>query len=146
MVIMGKNKPMCGAETRSGGPCQRVVQRVGDRCFQHGGKPLSAKRIMTLCYKTIEIVAVVGGATATIAKIHPMVMDLVNSVAQYIMPEHFWYIGFDKMDPKIMRREIANAKGNQAVLEQRYSGYPPSAQKTLEKTYLKIQRILEEET
>jgi len=142
---MTKPPRVCGAKRLDGEACQNRVAVAGDRCHIHRdkNKPLGPKHILSLCYKTIERIAAFGGAYALFEKVHPNIMEIVNQLSGLLMPEHFWYMGFEPKDREEMIRQIRVAHEKRDRLAQRYEGYSESDKLAVEQAYQAILRVVE---
>jgi hypothetical protein len=142
---MTKPPRVCGAKRLDGEACQNRVAVAGDRCHIHRDKkkPLSSKRILPLCYKTIERIAAFGGAYALFEKVHPDIMEIVNQLSGMLMPEHFWYLGFEPKDREEMVRQIQKAHKKRDRIVERYESYSKSDKLAVEQAYQAILRVVE---
>ncbi|MFC1792987.1 hypothetical protein ACFL3Q_05310 [Planctomycetota bacterium] len=140
---MSKRPPLCGAKTRNEGTCRNRVPSPGLRCRFHRKRPLGVKSFLTLCNKTIMEVAAVGGAWALFEKVYPDILKIVNNVSGLIMPEHFWFLGFEPKSRKQMAHQIQEACKKHKRLGERYSSYRDSDKLAVEQAYRAILKRLE---
>jgi hypothetical protein len=135
---MAKPEILCGAKKRDGGTCKQKVSALGERCHDHKDKPLSPKSMMKLCYRTIRVVADLGGAAAAFQIAHPHIMSLWDPLRTFFFPEDFWDYGFGPKDVPRMLEEEKKAHTKSEVLEEKYSWYSDNDKLRIERVYLEI--------
>lgn len=134
---------LCGAETKRGGTCRNKVGKPGERCHLHAGYPLSARQILSLCFRVVELVSALGGAAAAFEQAYPTIMALWEPVRGLLMPEYFWDRGFEPKDPEEMRKEAKAAREKRSALQEKYSFYTDKDKLAVERAYRAMLRELE---
>lgn len=115
----------------------------GERCRHHNKRPLNAKLLVKLCYKTIRVVAELGAAYATFEAAHPHITALWTQVYGLLMPEYFWDNGFRPKDIVRMQQEEREAHLKAKTLETRYSSYQDDEKLRVERAYREILEYVE---
>jgi len=121
---MSSPRILCGATRRDGGTCRKQVSKLGERCHDHKKKPLSPKSIMKLCYRTIHVVAELGGVVAAFQMAYPHINSLWQPVRGLLMPEHFWDYGFEPKNVPRMLQEEKEAHEKSEALMKRFLASP----------------------
>ena len=95
---MVKRSSLCGATTAARGTCRNRVGKPGERCPLHVGHPLGPKQILSLCFRVVEVVSVLGGAATAFEQAYPTLLALWVPLRGILMPEYFWDRGFEPKD------------------------------------------------
>jgi hypothetical protein len=103
---------------------------------------VSAKEIVSLCFRVVEVVSALGGAAAAFEQAYPMIVALWGPVRGLLMPEYFWDRGFEPKDVEQMRTEAAAAHANASVLQAKYQLYTDAQKLAVERVYRAMLREL----
>ena len=133
---------LCGAETIAGGTCRNPVGRPGERCGRHPRHPLSARALLSLCFRVVEVVAALGGAVAAFEQAYPRILVLWEPLRGVLPPEYFWDRGFEPKDAEQMRAEAAAARAKSSVLRERYQSCADEQKLAMERAYRAMLRAL----
>jgi hypothetical protein len=133
---------LCGAATVAGGTCRNGVGKPGERCHLHPGQPLSAKTLLSLCFRVVEVISALGGAAAAFEQAYPKILALWEPLRGVLMPEYFWDRGFEPKDAEQMRTEAAAARVKTRVLEEKYHFYTDEQKLAVERAYRAMLREL----
>lgn len=132
---MGRSLSLCGAETKGRGTCRNKVAQPGDRCHLHAGRPLGPRQVLSLCYRVVEKISVLGGAAALFAQAYPTILALWEPLRGLLPPEYFWDRGFEPKDRRQMRAELIAARAKRSALETKYLHSTDTQKLAIERAY-----------
>lgn len=139
---MVRRSSLCGATTAARGTCRNRVGKPGERCPLHVGHPLGPKQILSLCFRVVEVVSVLGGAAEAFEQAYPTLLALWVPLRGILMPEYFWDRGFEPKNVEQMRTEAAAARAKASVLQEKYQLYTDEQKLAVERAYRAMLREL----
>ena len=125
---------LCGATTKKGKKCRRVVAKAGMRCHEHSRTNVRA--VLSKIYKVCTVIADIGGKAQGIQWIYETAWPIVQPLFDngLFCPESFWWDSLArpvqqgetaaKIQSKL-RRELAKLRTDEKRIEERLAHHRP---------------------
>lgn len=140
MVSKNDKNHRCGANTKSGKPCQARVKKKGSRCRHH--PRLTARSVVKIAIRVCGATVAVAETYQGMQFIYEHVWPVIQSIGAGLLPEDFWYHGVAMKDLERMHRELNEANRNQNAFIARLGSYPESELERLSDYFGRASRIL----
>ena len=125
---------LCGATTKKGKKCRRLVAKAGTRCHEHSRT--NVRTVISKIYKVCTVIADIGGKAQGIQWIYETAWPFVQPLFDQglFCPESFWWDSLAHPVQKgesaaeirsKLRRELAKLRTDEERIEERLAHHRP---------------------